>query len=372
MNTYSDNQTGHLFVVDSPDKVQVSPTVKHLFKMSFNHGNNDVETSDILDDRRILNIKVKPVSPVYYRKWTVEPLANITAKENTTYSLFFYLENMLGFGLQDRWDLAATYKTGSTAPASFSTVLGHLAFSLYGKLNVEGPIKNDFTITVGNTTIDSNAWKDYGSTRNLPNSMSNATSIIIAENPDSPTYSHNYLEILTNSHPYEYDLTLSTYEDHNNAIWNKDSKRRISAENNTDVGPRFTSGVIVKDMENFFMRNRADLYSLTPNFGVSIINKLRANKDANYSIVNVHYAFSDGLGFTYYSEKDLNIAVKEDSTGATTNGDAVAAVIAAKSNVVVSSDVTTINNAIGSMSGQISDLATTVENLDDRVTALEG
>jgi len=341
MNTYSDNQTGHLFVLSNAtsnptvsDSMVVSDTVNHMFNIKFKHDGIVDEVSDIIDDRRILNIGVKAVTPVYYREWIVKPItANVSTP--TTYNLYFYLENMTGFGLQDRWDIVASYKasTGDT-PA---IVMEALRKDLAEKISAAGttganakfsPIANDFTVTKETRTIGGSSV---------------ANCIVVAENPASPTYKHTDNEIMTNGAPYEYDLTLSTYD--GTSTWG-DNPRRINAKNST---VRFTSGVVVKDMENFFMRNRKDLYSLSPNFNTSIINEGNADRTKYYSMVNVHYAYSDSLGFTYYSEKDLNIAVVEASEGATTNGTAFMNAINAKSvnGQIASLDtrVTTLENA---------------------------
>ena len=343
MNTYSDNQTGHLYVLSnnasSPtvsDSMVVSNTVNHMFNIKFKHGGVVDEVSDIIDDRRILNIGVKAVKPVYFRKWVVKPitLSDLPASgEEKTFSLYFYLENMTGFGLQDRYDIVASYK--ATSSDTVTTVMTALTNELAEKISAAGttganakfsPIANDFTVTMDTTT-----------------SSSTYCYITVAENTASPTYQHSDMEIMTNGAPYEYDLTLSTYD--GTSTWGG-NPRRINAENTSTV--RFTSGVVVKDMENFFMRNRKDLYSLSPNFSTSIINEGNADRTKYYSMVNVHYAYSDSLGFTYYSEKDLNIAVVEASEGATTNGTAFMNAINAKS-----------------VNGQIA-------SLDARVTALEG
>ncbi len=168
MNTYSDNQTGHLFVLSNAtsnptvsDSMVVSNTVNHMFNIKFKHGGVVDEVSDIIDDRRILNIvtDVKAVKPVYYREWIVKPItANVSTP--TTYNLYFYLENMTGFGLQDRWDIVASYKasTGDT-PA---TVMNALKNDLAEKISAVGttganakfsPIANDFVVTVASNML---------------------------------------------------------------------------------------------------------------------------------------------------------------------------------------------------------------------------
>ena len=110
---YSDNQTKNFYVVKSNDVVKVSNlagTDKFRIIVTDNAGKG-VYTTDILSEKLILNKKMNVCLPEYYRKWTVAPMSTVVA--NTTYSLYFYLENLLGFGLQDRWDIVASYTTGA-------------------------------------------------------------------------------------------------------------------------------------------------------------------------------------------------------------------------------------------------------------------
>jgi hypothetical protein len=228
---------------------------------------------------------------------------------------------MQGFGMQDRWDITATYKVKNGDDDA--AIMAHLAMELYAKINVSGPIKNDFIISYGGKDITEKDYEVYANKGTLPTATS-GNNIIVRENdtPNYPTYTHSDMEIRTNAHPYEYDLTLSTYD--GTDLWGNNPRRIGPDKTNPSTDTvRFKSGVIVKDMEQFFMRNRMDLYSLNPNFNTSIVNDLKADRTAAYSIVNIHYAFSDGLGFTYYSEKDLNIAVKEAAENSTTNGTTV-------------------------------------------------
>ena len=416
--TYSDNQTGHLYVLGNAstswtpsNDVVIGNTVDHKFNIQVKHNNVIDETTDQLDDRYILNVTCKKVAPVYFRKWVVKPLASVTPE--TLYSLYFYLENMQGFGMQDRWDIAATYKTdvydNSGTPATHDTVATTMTalkdelvnkISAVGSIGNFGPIANDFIVTILDGTLaktdadfifgvaasnSSTSWTAGTDTESLSKGSGTVSgkkytlvkhegtnkvtyvydnvaddyadnTVIVLENKNSNTYTHNDTEILMGAAPYEYDLTLSTYD--GNDLWGG-NPRRINAENTTTV--RFASGVVVKDMENFFMRNRKDLYSLTPNFNTSIINEGNADRSKYYSMVNVHYAFSDNLGFTYFSEKDLNIAVVEASEGATTNGDTLKAMIEAK----------TPAGRLGTVESTVNSSTIGNVKLDERVTTLE-
>lgn len=391
MTNYSDNQTGHLYVLgnntstdntwvaDGTDVV-IGRTIDNKFNIQIKHGGVIDEVTDQIDSRHILNVKATAVDPVYYRRWKVNPMASLVG--NTKYSLYFYLENTIGFGINDRTDIAVSYDaTDSTVndgnhDADDAALIKKAMSALKDKLNAAintkgyGSIVGDFIVTmldgslsvadattifgVTPTTSTTSTGSEslsktngtgttktytlvkivgttettYKFTNSPVNIDINDNCIYVYENKNSDTYKHTDNEIMIGAHPYEYDLTLSTYENYNNATWGTGNGRRIYAENTSTV--RFGSGVIVKDMENFFMRNRADLYSLSPNFNASIINNPIADTSKNYSIVNVHYAFSDNLGFSYLSEKDLNIAVVEASAGSTTNGAKIVTAINAK------------------------------------------
>jgi len=288
---YSDNQTGHLYVINSGDKVKVSNlNGSDKFRIMITDNNDKgIYTTDILSKNLVLNSKLNTVNPIYYKKWTVNPMTSVVAGK--TYSLYFYLENMYGFGLQDRWDLAAAYtaKDGDTIKIAMTA----LKENLDSKLNEAGPIKGDFKVST--TGSDNN------------------TKIIVEENPASKTYDFTYIDILTHGRPNVYDVTLSTYD--GEGLWGN-NERRIREENTTTI--RIAASKIVMDMEHYFARNRADLYDMTPNFGTNIINELRTNLNNTYVMLNVHYAFSDSQGYTYFSEKDLNIAIDVNNTDAMT------------------------------------------------------
>lgn len=289
MSLYSDNQTKHFFVINNGDVVKVNNvngTDKFRIIITDNAGNG-IATTDVLSEDLILNKKMNVLSPVYFRKWTVAPMAAVTA--DTNYSLYFYLENMLGFGMQDRWDIVASYKAKSGD--SVATVMGKLKDNLDLKLNGSGPLKGDFTVTVDGSN-----------------------NIVVKENKASNTYKWTKLDILTHGTPYNYDVTMSTFDGAN--VWGGASNKEIKATDITNEAPRIKSGMKVFDMEQYFMRNRADLYSLSPDFNTSIINEVRADVDKNYVCFDIHYAFSDGLGFTYFSEKDMTFAVDSTNTDA--------------------------------------------------------
>ena len=288
---YPDNQTGHLYVVSSPNNVSVHRTVDHKFRFVFHNGSKNV-TSDVIDDRLILRVKANPIKPIYYRKWVV--YAPTSVSEGTTYYLYFYLENMIGFGIQDRWDRVASYtaKTNDTAAAIMTALKDDLDL----KLNAAGPIKDDFVVT-----------------------LDGSNNIVVKENPASDTYKFDRNDVMLHGVPYAYNVTMSTFD--GTGVWGGDANKEIRANNDTNI--RISSGMKVYDMEHYFLRNRADKYDLTKPFGVSIINDVTADVNKHYSMVNIHYAFSDEQGYSYRSEKDLNIAVEEPSEGSTVCAEAL-------------------------------------------------
>lgn len=290
---YGDNQTKHFYVLKSTDTVSVKDLEdSNLFRVVGADANSKaIFTSDVIDRKLIKKIKINEVKPTYFRKWTVNALSAVTA--GTTYYVYFYLENMMGFGMQDRWDRVANYtaKTGDTV----ATVMTALKDNLNLKLNGAGPIKNDFTVT-----LDTN-------------------NIVVAENPASETFAQlTELDLRTHTNPYAYHVTMSTGMTTDNGIeaWS-DAQKEITAVNDTN-NVYIKSATKVLDMELYFLRNRGDLYDLTKDFGTSILNKPRT-EDSNglYYTLDIDYAFSDTQGYTYHSDKQLSIACATKATLAT-------------------------------------------------------
>lgn len=289
---YGDNQTKHFYVLKSTDTVSVKDLEdSNLFRVVGADANSKaIFTSDVIDRKLIKKIKINEVKPTYFRKWTVNALSDVTA--GTTYYVYFYLENMMGFGMQDRWDRVANYtaKTGDTV----ATVMTALKDNLNLKLNGAGPIQNDFTVT-----LDTN-------------------NIVVAENPASETFQLTELDLRTHTNPYVYHVTMSTGMTTDNGIeaWS-DAQKEITAVNDTN-NVYIKSATKVFDMELYFLRNRGDLYDLTKDFGTSILNKPRTeDSDGLYYTLDIDYAFSDTQGYTYHSDKQLSIACATKATLAT-------------------------------------------------------
>lgn len=277
---YSDNQTKHFYALKSTDTVAVNDASNSdAFRLVFNNANGDAfATSDVIDRKHILQMKISEVLPIRFRTWTVNAPSTVDAGK--TYRIYFYLENMLGFGIQDRWDLVAAYtaKSGDTP----TIVMNALKAELDGKLNAAGPIKGDFNVTISGSTIT------------------------VAENTASKTYKFTKNDIYLHGTPYMYDVTMSTFD--GNEAWG--GQKVIYAQDVAGAaGIRIPAAMRVLDMEHYFVRNRADLYDLTPDFYTSIINETNTDENAStYYTLDIHYAFSDSLGFTYFSEKDITIA----------------------------------------------------------------
>lgn len=288
---FSDNQTKHFFALKSTNDYAVKeltdmPNIIRvlLYENSTKKSAGEaMATTDIIDRKLIKRAKVSEVKPTYYRKWVVNPMTSVSAGK--TYSLYFYLENMYGFGLMDRWDLVATHTATSTD--TVASVMAALKTDLDGKLNptyADTPLKNDFTVTVDNST----------------------NVITVAENPNSKTFKQlNEMALRMHDNPYVYDVTLSTYD--GEAVWGSNAKR-ILPQNTANVYVSAAQKVLA--MELYFLRNRADLYDLTKDFNVSILNDTNTDTSAtSYYTVDIDYAFSDTQGYTYHSDKQLSIAV---------------------------------------------------------------
>ena len=278
---FGDNQTKHFYVIPASDGYTVKNLEdSNLFRLILNQDNNQKVTSDVIDRKLIKKIKINEVKPTYFRTWTVAAPSAVVA--DTTYHIYFYLENMTGFGMQDRWDRVATYtaKTGD----SVATVMTALKNDLDSKLNDAGPIKGDFTVTSGSSN-----------------------SIIVAENPNGPSFKGGITELDLRMHtnPYAYNVTMSTFD--GTSAWGGQKEiRGVEASAN---GTYISSATKVMAMELYFLRNRGDLYDLNKDFYTSILNKnQQLTADATYYTLDIDYAFSDTQGYTYHSDKQLSIA----------------------------------------------------------------
>ena len=328
MSLFGDNQTRHLYVVAGSNGVAKKALKdSDLFRMNIHQGGNAAgtasnvnATTDVINSKLIKKVTVSPVKPVYLRKWTVEAPTSVAA--DTTYYLYFYLENLMGFGMQDRVDRVAAYTSTGTTVA---TVMQHLAVDLFAKLCMAGPLANasdptrsDFTVSYGGTLVT----KANVIEKTLPVAAS-GTDIVVTENSLSETFQWNEgfdLAMRMHTNPYAYNVTMSTGKQYlgNSETpgsdlepWS-DAQKQIFATDTTTV--YISSLQRVQDMEHYFGRNRADLYDLTPGFNTAIINKLYSTTAAmaekpNCASVDVHYAFSDEQGYTYHSDKDLTIIV---------------------------------------------------------------
>jgi len=367
---FSDNQTKHFYVLDGTTenthyavKVLNSGDLRRFVAL---HSDGN-ETSDIINKKLVKNAVVNQVKPTYLRKWVVNPVAANTAggtymADGTTCYLYFYLENMLGMGMQDRWDRVASYKVSgeTTTPAMVMTGLKN---DLNLKLNAAGPIKNDFIVTVldGSMSVDdaesifkttdtpdSDSWTEGTDSESLTKGSGTVSgkkytlvkhegeykktyiydnvaedldvnSLVVYENAASDTFqSLTELDLRMHTNPYAYNVTMSTGITTNNGIeaWS-DSQKEIKA---TETGDVYLSAALkVKAMEMYFLRNRADKYDLNADFYTSILNKSRVtNMSQAYYTIDIDYAFSDTQGYTYHSDKQISVAVptstKSDAT----------------------------------------------------------
>lgn len=327
---FSDNQTKHFYALNAA--TDGSTGVLYAVKTLANSDNIRVllykdatsktageamATTDVISRKLIKRAKVNEVKPTYFRTWTVAAPSTVTA--GTTYHIYFYLDNMMGFGMQDRWDIVAAYtaKSGDTV----ATVMTALKNTLDSKLNGAGPIKNDFTVTSGSSN-----------------------SIIVAENPNGPAFKGGItaLDLRMHTTPYMYNVTMSTF-DGTSAWGNQKEIHGVEAAAN---GTYISAATKVLAMELYFLRNRGDLYDLSKDFYTSILNETNTNTNAtSYYTVDIDYAFSDTQGYTYHSDKQLSIAVPGAASG------------------TASKPATDLMEAI---------VGQTIDTLDARVTALEG
>ena len=366
---FGDNQTKHFYVIPASNGYTVKDLENSdLVTLILNQDNNQKVTTDVINRKLIKHAKINKVKPTFLRKWTTLAISSNDLKPATTYHIYFYLENMMGFGMQDRWDRVASYTTdiydNSGTPAThdtISTVMQHLAVDLYSKLNMAGPIKNDFVVALSTRTVGS-AWdsttdaesdttssntrtivakemingtatkvtyainlnkdvikEDYVNDFAKLNPTTNANTLIVYENSASDTFtSLDALDLRMHTNPYAYNVTMSTSMTTEKGIEPWGGQKQILATNTSDK--YINSATKVMAMELYFLRNRADKYDLTKDFYASILNKPQTiTANADYYTLDIDYAFSDTQGYTYHSDKQLSIACGAPASESETN-----------------------------------------------------
>lgn len=304
---YSDNQTKHFYVIPASNGYTVKDLEdSNLFRLILNQDNNQKVTSDVIDRKLIKKIKINEVEPTYLRKWTVTAPSSVTA--GNTYHIYFYLENMMGFGMQDRWDKVASYTAKDTAVA---TVMENLAKDLDMKLNgVRKEVAGDTVAQYLNRPIVAKAGPISGDFKvtYVAEAQSNPAKIEVEEDSTSDTFTPlKVLDFRMHTNPYVYNVTMSTGEASGNEIIPWGGQRQIIADKTNNV--YISSATKVMAMELYFLRNRGDLYDLNKDFYTSILNEPQGlTADATYYTLDIDYAFSDTQGYTYHSDKQLSIA----------------------------------------------------------------
>lgn len=312
MSLFSDNQTKHFYALKSTDKYVVNNLANSdlIRVIGYNAANWDGDedepiegaeamfTTDVINRKLIKHAKVNEIKPTYFRKWTITAPTSVTAGK--TYHIYFYLENLLGFGMQDRWDVVASYTAKNNDTAA--TVMQHLAFDMFAKLNVSGPIVDDFTVSYGGTTVTKKMFKN----NTLP-VATEGTNIVVAENPNSKTFKKlDEIDLRMHTTPYAYHVTMSTFD--GTSAWG--GQKQVNGVEDKNIGTYIKAATKVFDMELYFLRNRGDLYDLTKDFYVSILNDTNTDTSAEkYYTVDIDYAFSDTQGYTYHSDKQISFAV---------------------------------------------------------------
>lgn len=338
---FSDNQTKHFYVLDGTTenthyavKVLNSGDLRRFVAM---HSDGN-ETSDIINKKLVKSAVVNQVKPTYFRQWVAAIPVTVTAA--TTYRVYFYLENMLGFGIQDRFDRVASYTTGASETTGLNVATA-IKNDLDSQLNDGGPVKGDFTVALGTTSnsasyapafaqatanpaksivFDTNKFYYLPTGHTAGAALSAVTDkvevdlVVVRENSTSSTYKFNELDMRMHTNPYAYNVTMSTAVGDDDVILDQ---KEIKATNTSTV--YIKAAQKVKAMELYFMRNRADLYDLNKDFYTSILNNTHVTSDDQaYYTIDIDYAYSDTLGFTYHSDKQMSVAVptstKSDAT----------------------------------------------------------
>lgn len=288
---YGDNQTKHFYVVDSANDVVITNVTDNLFRIQFKNGDEIEEVSDVIDNRRILNIRTGVPAYPKTKKWEITVPEAVEGK----YRIYFYIENLFGFGMQDRWDRVISYD--SSVNDSEEDIAKGLADAFNLMFN-----NVDYKHMMLNGEFEASA---SGAVVTITQKAQEVTKKDIYLR----NYANNYNVIV--SAVYEKLDSNGHYGD--TCLFDEDVKIYPAIEE--DVSDA-TNAMTVLDMEHYFLRNRGDIYDLTKDFNISILNEIRTDEKKHYATVDVHYAFSDGLGFTYYSEKDITIAVAGASKAA--------------------------------------------------------
>lgn len=150
---YSDLQTKHFYIVAGSAGIAKKTLANtNKFRMNIHEGGNAVSTAsnittttDVIDKDLIRDIRVSEPKGVATRSWAFT-ISSVTA--NKRYALYFYVENLFGFGLQDRWDNVISYTPASSTASDFYK---GIACDFYNKVCAAGPICKDFEIYVNSS-----------------------------------------------------------------------------------------------------------------------------------------------------------------------------------------------------------------------------
>lgn len=338
MSIYSDNQTKHFYVASAnATNNTINGVVKDLedsdlFRIILNQDNGNKVTSDVINRKLIKKIKINEVEPTYFRKCNVGQIAETTPTVGSKYYVYFYLENMLGFGMQDRWDRVAEYTVKAedvaTGVTTKNRVMEGLALDLHSKLNAAGPIAGDFMVSIGNVDLNKTNMETYNAYRKGTGTdpFAGGGDLVVREYKDGPSFKGGLTvtDLRMHTNPYTYHVTMSTGKSlfvaattttpayYNELVAWDENRKQIPAEkpaSPTTDDIYISSATKVMDMELYFLRNRGDLYDLTKDFGASILNTPQVlTNNATYYTLDIDYAFSDTQGYTYHSDKQLSIA----------------------------------------------------------------
>lgn len=284
---YGDNQTRHFYVISKLPTVREALNGK--FRLKIKQGGSYV-TSDIMDPHHIREIRVSKPAGMKYRKWNValasSMIENSKVKEGS-YSIYFYVEDMNGFGIMDRFDRVITYVTDGTESADdFYTNFGHLVDA---NLNQAGFLVSDFTVTASSSGIE---------IKEIPHPIGN-------------------YDIINHNLPHQYKVIVTCNEVDGTLWMNNLSGMNLA---NPVANPKYlaptiwgmrVNGVNIADMEHYFARNRGDLYDMNACMYTAIVNDLYADMDTEYYVCDIKYFYQDTGNFSYNSEKEITFACTE-------------------------------------------------------------
>lgn len=283
---YAQNQVGNMYVLSSTNTA--SPEIafnkfyiEYTGPQGAGNGNAKI-TSDKIDLNCIRYITVKKPQGFTPRTWTI---TTPTPKVGKKYILYFDFSNWTGFGSYDKYHKFAVAVAATTTKSDLATKL----------------------VAAINTQFKHEAYVPFIASISGSN-------VVLTET--SPTVSA--AKVLRGIMPSQLDMTISSYTDDeafsaDNGVWASWAEFATTNSNITKAdGTPLNNGYIILDMENFYSKNRADLYGLAgyPDCNPS---DMVADASKDYYVLTIHYFLQEQGMNNQNSEKQLIVAAETEA-----------------------------------------------------------